>query len=449
VHDDAAPEKVRDGLARHGLDPAIVNVHGGGLDATALGDVDLIVLSPGVPRAHPALAAALERVPCVNELELGLAQLALTGGGDAGIRVWAITGTNGKSTTTTMAGAIARARDPDAFVGGNLGTPLCAAVADGLVAGTPQQPRILVVELSSYQLETLHHLPVHAAAFTNLSPDHLDRYASADAYYAAKARLFELVVPGGGISLNARDGESRRCLQPHLPGLRATCHFDVPADAPGIEINGASLVARPHGLTLRLDNPLIVGHHNRQNAAAASALALLDGFDAGTLQRGLDAYAGIAHRLERVGALDGVTWWNDSKATNVDAAVTALRSFARIEDGGGVHLIAGGLGKGAPYAPLVDESRGRVVAVYTIGKDAPAIASAFDGVVEVVACNDLDTACRTAARRARSGEHIVLTPACASFDQFRDYAHRGESFRAAFAQHAGPTPAPASDGARR
>ena len=435
VHDDAATDKVADGLKKHGLDPTTVTIRGGGLSAEALRGVDLIVLSPGVPRAHPGLAAALATVPCINELELGYAQLAQGPDGASGVVVLAITGTNGKSTTTTMAGAIARARDPQAFVGGNLGTPLCAAIMDGLRPGSADAPRLLVVELSSYQLETIRHLPVDAAAFTNLTPDHLDRYADADAYYAAKARLFDLVKDGGGVTLNANDAESRRCLFAALPGRLTPCHFDVRRDETGIEIATGALMAVPSGAALRLTNPLIVGHHNRQNAAAAAALALLVGIDATTVQAGLDGYAGIAHRLERVGVHDGVAWWNDSKATNVDAAVTALKSFARIDEGGGVHLIAGGLGKGAPYAPLVGESRGRVVAVYTIGKDAAAIAAAYEGVVDVVDCGDLSRATAAAARRARAGQHIVLSPACASFDQFRDYGHRGEEFRAQFRAH--------------
>jgi UDP-N-acetylmuramoylalanine--D-glutamate ligase len=438
VHDDAPLEKVAEGLKKNGLDPMTVTIVAGGLRAEAFDGVDLIVLSPGVPRAHPALAAALPRIPCINELELGYAELARGPAGADGLVVLAITGTNGKSTTTTMAGAIARVRDPGAFIGGNLGTPLCAAIVDGLVAGTAAEPRLLVIELSSYQLETIWSLPVDAAAFTNLTPDHLDRYPSVDAYYQAKARLFALLKTGGGVTLNARDAETRRCLWPAVPGHVVPCHFDVLPGEIGVEVATDALQfqrATQPPLKLMLGNPRIVGHHNRQNAAAAAALGALIGLDGATIQAGLDAYAGIAHRLERVGTHAGVTWWNDSKATNVDAAVTALHSFATIADGQGVHLIAGGLGKGAPYAPLVDASRGRVVAVYTIGADAPAIAQAYAGVVEVIDCGDLQRAAGEAARRARKGQHIVLSPACASFDQFRDYGHRGDEFRTRFAEH--------------
>jgi UDP-N-acetylmuramoylalanine--D-glutamate ligase len=193
---------------------------------------------------------------------------------------------------------------------------------------------------------------------------------------------------------------------------------------------GLALIVRHAGATrtLTVDNPFIVGHHNRQNAAAAVALGILCGFDDATILAGLRAYGGIAHRLERVGVHRGVTWWNDSKATNVDASVIALRSFER-----GVHLILGGTGKGAPYAPLVEAARGRAVRVHLIGHDAPNIRAAFAGEpVTLVESGTLEQACRDADAVAVAGEHIVLSPACASFDQFRDYTHRGAVFRDCF-----------------
>ena len=415
VVDDGASDAVLAGLQKHGLDTGSVTVVGGGVDAAVVASADVVVLSPGVPRTHAAIAPIVGRTPIVNELEVGLAVLTRDGTDLAGVCIQGITGTNGKSTTTTMAGAIATAKDPLAFVGGNLGLPLCAAVADGLIVGTAAAPRPLVVELSSYQLETLTWFPVHAGTITNLTPDHLDRYPDVDAYYAAKARLFGLVA--GGLSLNAADPQSRLSLWPTLPAGRATCHFDVLAGTPGVEVStdatGLTLTVRHAGVTrtLTVDNPFIVGHHNRQNAAAAVALAVLCGLDDATIVAGgadvvalahrdrdargraieavrredrvrgaagrgvrrrrdrvagLKAYGGIAHRLERVGMHRGVTWWNDSKATNVDASVIALRSFER-----GVHLILGGTGKGAPYAPLVEAARGRVVRVYQVGQNAP------------------------------------------------------------------------------
>lgn len=432
IVDDAALDKVTAGLQKNGLDTSAVDVKAGGIDAAVVAAADLVVLSPGVPRTHGAIAPAIARgVPVVNEVELAAAHLSPV--------VIGITGTNGKSTTTTMCGAIAHDFDPHAFVGGNLGTPYCQAVLDVLDPATPKPaPRIAVLELSSYQLETITPvaeggtLALRAAVVTNLSPDHLDRYPDAPAYYAAKARIFALVVNAGGIALNAADAETRTHLAPHLSGRRARCDFDVSGSVDGIEIagsDGGGLVIRFAGREeqVRLANPRIVGHHNRQNAAAAVAAAALCGIPPASWQRGLDAYAGIAHRLERVGERNGVAWFNDSKGTNVDATLTAVKSFA-----GGIHLIAGGLGKGAPYAPLVEASRGKVVAVYTIGQDAPAIAAAFQGSTRVVDCGTLEVACEKAAASAQPGDVILLSPACASFDQFRDYGHRGESFRELF-----------------
>jgi UDP-N-acetylmuramoylalanine--D-glutamate ligase len=332
-----------------------------------------------------------------------------------------------------MAGCIATAHDPAAFVGGNLGTPYCRAALSVMEGG--RAPKYAVLELSSYQLETIEHLPVKAAVVTNLTPDHLDRYASAEAYYQAKAQVLELVTADGGVAFNAADPQSRATLFPLWQRGRMSCHFDVSRDFESTETGGIAIT--PDRLLGRfgdlpvdvgLKNARIVGPHNRQNAAAAVAAAVLAGIPADAWQLGLDAYAGIAHRLERLGEIGGVPWFNDSKATNVDAAVTALRSFS-----GGVHLIAGGVGKGAPYAPLASAARGVVKAVYSIGADAPAIEAAFAGVCPVLPCATLEAACREAFQRSAPGETVLLSPACASFDQFRDYAHRGDTFRALFA----------------
>ena len=436
VVDDGAHDKVSADLGKHGADVSAITIVAGGIDQAVIDSADVVVLSPGVPRAHAALQVAVTRgaPPIVNELELGLAIFTDDGAALDGVRLVAITGTNGKSTTTTMAGAIAAEQDPLAFVGGNLGTPLCAAIADGLVRGSATAPRLLVVELSSYQLETLRWFPATAATVTNLTPDHLDRYPSVDAYYAAKAWLLALTI--GGVSCNAKDPNSQHTLVPAIVPGTTTLHFDVAAGLDGIAVDDSApghlrLTVRHAGnvRTLNVDNPLIVGHHNRQNAAAAAAVAILSGISDEHIVAGLTAYAGIAHRLERVGVHHGVSWWNDSKATNVDAAVTALRSF-----NGGVHLIVGGVGKGSSYAPLVEAARSCVKAVYIIGADAPALQDAFIGSgIDSRACGTLQGACTAAAAVAVEGDHVVLSPACASFDQFRDYTHRGAEFRNCFA----------------
>lgn len=420
VGDDGAPEKVRGALVAAGLDSDAVRVHAGGLVPSLVDGTDLVVLSAGLPRRHEAVQRALAAgVPVVNEVEVGAAQLpscAFAG----------VTGTNGKSTTTTMLGCIAQAHDPGAFVGGNLGTPLCETVARG------ERPRVAIVELSSYQLETIELLPLRAAVVTNLAPDHLDRYDDVEGYYAAKARILDLVVEGGAAVLNRGDATSRRVMAPRVKGR--SFDFDVVPGAEGVALEGRRADVRAHGrvTAIDLDNPYIVGAHNLANAAAALAAAAVLGIPEARWREGLARYQGIEHRLERVGEHRGVTWFNDSKATNVDAAVTAVKSFE-----GGVHLIAGGLGKGAPYAPLVEAARGRVRAVYTIGQDGPTIAGAFAGAAPVVEAGDLAAAVAAATRAATAGDVILLSPACASFDQFADYKARGEALRELFARFAG------------
>ncbi len=411
IADDAASDAVSARLADAGLED--VEVRGGGLDEETLCSGPAIVLSPGVPRAHPAVAAALARgVEVFNEVELGAAALERP-------TVLAITGTNGKSTTATIAGSIARAYREDAFVGGNLGRPLCEAIVEG------ERPSLLVIELSSYQLETIRQLPVRAAVVTNLSPDHLDRYPTVDAYYAAKARLFELVTPGGGCSINATDPVSAEHLDARTTGARLD--FDVAVGAEGVALEGTVALVNVAGdeRHVDLDHPLLLGRHNLQNAMAAIAGAALCGVPPEAWKDGIRSYQGIAHRMERVAEKDGVVWINDTKATNVDAAVKAVRSFER-----GVHLIVGGVGKGASYAPLAEAARDRVRAVYCIGDEGPAIGRALaDAVGDVFEDGVLEAAMERAASAAVSGDVVLLAPACASFDQFANFVARGDTFR--------------------
>jgi UDP-N-acetylmuramoylalanine--D-glutamate ligase len=379
----------------------------------------LIILSAGVPRAHVGLRTAIaHKVPIINEIDLAAAQL------EAATFV-GITGTNGKSTTTTIAGAIAKEADPNAFVGGNLGTPLCDAVVDGL------HPRLVVIELSSYQLESLTVPRFRSAIVTNLSPDHLDRYPSPSDYYAAKARILEMVADDGGSSINRRDALCVELLDAKARGTHFD--FDVESGREGIEIEGHIARVVRSGLTseIMLASPHLVGRHNLQNAAAAIAAMVLAGCSIETCRRGILAYRGIAHRLERISEVDGVVFVNDSKATNVDAAIKAVSSFDH-----GIHLIAGGRGKGASYAPLVDASRGRVACVYAIGEDADLIASAFAGACRVVQSGDLSTAFALAVGAADHGDTVLLAPACASFDQWKNYEERGNAFASLAREHA-------------
>lgn len=420
VGDDAPGERVVAALRRYGVEPSALELHSDGPSPEWIDGAEWVVLSAGVPRSAPAPARAFAAgIPIVNEVELGAAQLD-----DPTIA--AITGTNGKSTTTTLLGGIAHAVDAHAFVGGNLGVPLCEALASGA------RPTTLVLELSSYQLETIEWLPLRVAVITNLAPDHLDRYPSVAAYYAAKARMLHLLCEGGEAVLNEQDAQSRERFAayagPRFPFLAGEGREGVCLERDDAVVRRGAWSRR-----VSLAHPHIVGAHNRANAAAALAAAAVLGWSPDAWEAGIAAYRGIAHRLERLGDARGVTFYNDSKATNVDAAITALRSFS-----GGVHLIAGGVGKGAPYEPLVDACTegARVRRVYTIGSDGPVIATACEGRVPVWQAGELELAVHAAFANAVPGDVILLAPACASFDQFTDYQARGTAFRACFEQYA-------------
>jgi UDP-N-acetylmuramoylalanine--D-glutamate ligase len=388
-----------------------------------LGELDLrlpalVVVSPGVPLSLPSLERARARgIPLWGEVELAGRFLS------PGVPVVGITGTNGKSTTTALCGALCAAGGLGPFVGGNLGTPLSDAV-DGPVPG------VYVVELSSFQLEGMETLRVNAAAVLNLTPDHLDRYPSLEAYGQAKARIFRSQAAGDTAVVNLDDPSTvRLAAQAEVPALGFT--LDPLTTLPG-GFAGAA-VASPGGfrvmardLTFRVENRALRGRHNLQNAMAASLLALHVGVGAADLQRGLDAFPGLPHRLESIRTLDGVEWVNDSKATNVDAAVVALQAFPA---GSRIWLIAGGKGKGAPYRPLRAAAGGKVAGVLTLGQDGPLIEREFATEFTVHACNTLERAVARARELARPGDVVLLSPACASYDQFRNFEERGETFR--------------------
>jgi UDP-N-acetylmuramoylalanine--D-glutamate ligase len=391
---------------------------GHALGGVELGRPDWVVVSPGVPLDLPSIRKARER-GCVvwGEIELGGRLLP------AGIPVLGVTGTNGKSTTTALLGELCRAGGLRPFVGGNLGTPLCDAV-------DRPPPGAYVLELSSFQLEGLDSLRVHAAAVLNLTPDHLDRYDSLEAYAAAKARIFRNQEPGDVAVVNADDPWTLRMLQ----GVRsASFGFTL---RPGSALEGLRGLAESTpegfqlgfaGLSFRLNNRALRGGHNLANAMAATLLAFHAGAKAEALQAGLDGFPGLPHRLESVRVLDGVEWVNDSKATNVDAVLTALAAFPA---GQQLWLIAGGKGKGAPYAPLVRAAVGKVAGLLTVGQDGPLLQREFGSVCPVHPCETLERAVVRARELAHPGEVVLLSPACASYDQFRNFEHRGEVFKA-------------------
>jgi UDP-N-acetylmuramoylalanine--D-glutamate ligase len=345
-----------------------------------------------------------------------------------GTPIVAVTGTNGKSTTTALAGALFE-RDRRTFTGGNLGTPLCELVLSG------ERVDAVVLELSSFQIEGLQALRPRVAAILNVTPDHLDRYRDVEEYAAAKARLFGLQQPGDAAIANARDD---RALAMTAAGRaeRHTFGFGPPAAGGVRDAGGEAGPAGSEIVLLRgagdaeryvVRNRALRGRHNRENAMAAVLSARLLGVPGAAVQAGLDAFPGLPHRLELVSERGGIEWVNDSKATNVDSTLVGLSAFAPAAPR--VVLIMGGRGKGAPYASLRSLFEGRVKALLTIGEDAPRIESELGGACRTEGCGTLDEAVRRAAGIASPGEVVLLSPACASYDQFRNYEERGEAFR--------------------
>jgi len=373
----------------------------------------LVVVSPGVPLHQPGLERARAAgVPVIGEVELAYRFL------EPKRPFIGITGTNGKSTTTALCGELLHRAGMRPFVGGNLGRPLCESPL------SEERWSAHVVELSSFQLEGIKQLRCSAAVVTNVTPDHLDRYASLSDYAGAKRRIFMHQEAGDVAVVNADDAIAVS-LAPEGRGYGFTLHQDLP---PGFQGGAAALpdggFRLMGGGSFTLANRALRGAHNLQNAMAASLLASLSGVPDRAIQEGLDSYPGLPHRMEVVRTLDGVEWINDSKATNVDSSVVALRAFK-----GGVLLIAGGQGKGAPYAPMVEASRGKVRAVLTIGQDAPAIEAAYRKGFVVMSCGTLENAVAEAHRRGRPGDVVLLSPACASYDQFRNFEDRGDTFK--------------------
>jgi len=394
----------------------------GGHDLRDFEEADLVVVSPGVPLALPQIRAARARgVPVWGEVELAGRFLK-------GTPVVAITGTNGKSTTTALTGALF-SRDRTTFTGGNLGTPLSEHVLSGARSG------VVVVELSSFQIEGLLRLRPRVAAILNVTPDHLDRYRDVDDYAAAKARLFGLLEPGDAAVANARDDRAMG-MAGGSRAARFTFGFGPPrpsgARDPGGEPSSAGselLLSLAAGAPERylVRSRALRGLHNRENAMAAVLCARLLGVPGDAVQAGLDAFPGLPHRLELVSERGGVEWVNDSKATNVDSTAVGLSAFPA--SAARILLVMGGRGKGAPYAPLRPLFPGRVKALLTIGEEGARVAAELGDLCPTEGCGDLPGAVRRAAKLAVPGDVVLLSPACASYDQFRSYEERGEAFR--------------------
>lgn len=373
---------------------------------------DLIVVSPGVPADLAPLQAARNKgIPVVPEVEV--ASWFLEG------RLVGITGTNGKTTTTALAGKILKASGFDPFVGGNIGVPLISAL------DRDPQPSVLLVELSSFQLETIQNFRPRVAALLNLTPNHLDRHPSFEAYAAAKARIFENQTEQDFAILNADDLNVLKLTR----GIRSRKIFFSRQQqlADGLFVSQGRVLYRVR----QLERPLfdvrdirLRGEFNLENVLAASAMGCVLGADFGALRQAVREFGGVEHRLEFVREIAGVSFYNDSKATSVDAALKALQTFDR-----GVHLILGGKDKGAPYAPLRALMKDRVREVLTIGAAAEKIERELAGSVEIDQAGTLEIAIRHAFERAETGDSILLSPACSSYDQFENFEQRGKLFK--------------------
>nr|WP_255722358.1 UDP-N-acetylmuramoyl-L-alanine--D-glutamate ligase [Ectothiorhodospira lacustris] len=381
----------------------------GPFDPDVLSRFERLIVSPGVSIREPAIRAAeAAGARVLGDIELFAGQVNAP--------VLAITGSNGKSTVTTLVGEMARAAGLQVAVGGNLGTP-----ALDLPASRPA-PDLYVLELSSFQLETTSGLRCEAAAVLNLSADHMDRYQGLDEYAQAKARIFR----HARVAVTNREDPRVQAMSGGR--MRVSFGLDAPADGQyGLkQRDGASWLYRGDDPLMAEAELRMAGRHNTANALAALALGEAAGLPRGDMLAVLHRFAGLPHRCRWVANLQGVDWYNDSKGTNLGSTLAAL---AGLPDK--VVLIAGGQGKGQDFAPLKAVVTQKARAVVLLGQDAAVIERALEGVVPVVRVHDMDQAVAEAARLACRRDSVLLSPACASLDMFRNYEHRGEVFESA------------------
>jgi UDP-N-acetylmuramoylalanine--D-glutamate ligase len=412
-----------DRRSREELDPTAlaleakgVSLHLGSHPSSLLSGVDLVVPSPGVRIDTPILAEARERrIPLLGELELGFREVR----GE----VAAVTGTKGKSTTASLLAAMLRAGGREVRLAGNIGAPLVRELAGS------SERTLFVVEVSSFQLETVQSFRPRVAVLLDVTPDHLDWHPDFDAYVAAKRRIFEnqreedAAVVFGGNRLTVAMAEKAKSKKWYF---ELDCMKEL---SPHLHLDGPWIVKHENGLTTplaSLEDFQLVGKHNRLNAMAASAAAALLGVSGDEIGEALAHFEGLPHALEQVAVVNGVRFYNDSKATNVQAVRAALESFDS-----GIFLILGGRFKGGDFRDLRDLVTRKVKGVFALGESRELVRDALASAAPVEIVNDLETAVAEAHRRASPGDVVLLSPAGSSFDMFRDYRDRGERFRAA------------------
>jgi UDP-N-acetylmuramoylalanine--D-glutamate ligase len=422
------------------LGPAVGELRAGGIEVQAGGHRDdiftaaeMIVLSPGVPHTLPALQAARGRgIPVIGEIELAARFIRRP--------IVAVTGTNGKTTTTELLGAMLAASGRTVFVGGNIGRPLIEGVDAGSDADT------VVAEISSFQLDTIEAFRPAVGVLLNITADHLDRYPDFAAYAASKMRLFENQGPEDIAVLNAADP----AIAARVERIRSRrLFFNSTAPGAAAELHGRRLILRLPGrepVGLDLTEFRLRGAHNAENAAAAALAALAAGATPAGIQTALAAFTPAAHRLETIATLAGVEYVNDSKATNVDAVLRALECF-----GTPVVLIMGGVDKGADFSLLRNAVRRRGRGLVLMGGSRDALRAALGGLLPTQAAATMREAVRAARAMAVAGDVVLLAPGCASFDLYRNYQERGEDFRRTVLALSGtpeaPSTAPPGEGA--
>ena len=395
-----------------------VELHTGAFRAESFAGVDLIAISPGVPRAEPLVRAAVERgIEVVGDIEL----FARIREEFPGNRVIAITGSNGKSTVTEMVGAMVRAAKIRTLVAGNIGLPILDALSE-IGAGRRRRPEVFVLELSSFQLESTRSLNPDAAVVLNMSEDHLDRYSGMGDYADAKARIFL----GGGIQVvNREDGWARGMIGPGRKVL--TFGLDEPWNEGNWgmrDIEGELWLAEGRANLMKVSELKVAGLHNAANALAALALCRAIRLPYEPLLDALFEFEGLPHRVQKVAEVGGVAFYDDSKGTNVGATVAALMGMTSR-----IVLIAGGEGKGQDFSPLRDAVAKKAKGVVVIGRDGDKIAAALEASgVAIVHAASMHDAVRAGFSLAQAGDAVMLSPACASFDMFRNYEHRAEVF---------------------
>jgi UDP-N-acetylmuramoylalanine--D-glutamate ligase len=409
------------GLAELGGLADSLDLRLGGFDLSLLDGASQVLMSPGVSLDEPIARAARERgIDVLGDVELFARNVRAP--------VIGITGTNGKSTVTSLVARMAAAAGRSVLAGGNLGEP----ALDLLEQPTPD---LYVLELSSFQLETTYSLELQAAVVLNVTADHLDRYPSVAAYALAKARIFAQAATvvlnaddpwvtamrgGGSWSAQGAGGEHRAARTVTFSIERTDADFSL------LRTGTQTLLARHGEALLDVSRMKITGLHNAANALAALALGDAVGLPVPAMLNALESFPGLSHRSEWIADVGGVRYIEDSKGTNVGATIAAVAGMP-----GPLVMIAGGEGKGQDFTPLAQAFRGKVRHVVLIGKDAPAVAAALAGVCPTETVASMPEAVIAATRVARAGDTVLLSPACASFDMFRDYGHRGDVFAAA------------------